>query len=129
MRSADRNPFSAVDRPGYTPFWVLTRHEDVFGVSRDNDLWHNTVQSVLGTDAEFQQMVDSGMPLPKTLVHIDGRDHRDHRAVTNDWFKPAAVGKRQPRIDDIADEFVERMRDLGGSCDFASTSPSPTRSA
>ena len=28
------------------------------------------------------------------LVHLDGDTHRDHRAVTNDWFKPASVGRR-----------------------------------
>src|SRR3954451_6581377 len=89
-------PVLAVDRPGYAPFWILTRHDDVFAVSRDNNLWHNTVQSVPGADAEFQQMVDSGLPLPKTLVHLDGADHRAHRAVTNEWFKPASVGRRQP---------------------------------
>ena len=59
------------------------------------------------------------MPVPASLVHLDGTAHRDHRAVTNDWFKPAAVRHRQPRIDELADLFVDRMRDLGGSCDFA----------
>src|SRR3546814_16618888 len=41
------------------------------------------------------------------------------RQVTNDWFKPAVVGKRQPRIDELADLYIERMRSLGGRCDFA----------
>jgi cytochrome P450 len=29
------------------------------------------------------------------------------------------VKKRQPRIDEIADSYIERMRELGGECDFA----------
>lgn len=108
-----------VDSPGYTPYWALLRHADVFAVSRDNTGWLNTAQSVLGTDQDWQNLVDSGMPPPCSLVQLDGTKHRDHRQVTNDWFKPAAVGKRQPRIDELADLFVERMRDLGGTCDFA----------
>jgi cytochrome P450 len=64
-------------------------------------------------------MLEAGVPIPRTLVHLDGQDHRDHRQVTNDWFKPAAVKHRQPRIDDLADLFVRKMRDLGGECDFA----------
>ena len=107
------------DLPGYTPFWVLTRHADVNAVARDNKHWLNTARSVQSPDADAQRMLESGMPLPASLVHLDGQDHRDHRAVTNDWFKPAAVGQRQARIDEIADLFVQRMRDLGGTCDFA----------
>jgi cytochrome P450 len=108
-----------VDDPGFTPFWVLLKHADVFAVSRDSEGWHNTTQSVLGPDANWQEMMASGMPEPRTLVHLDGKDHRDHRAVANDWFKPAAVKSRQARIDELADLFVQRLRDLGGSCDFA----------
>jgi cytochrome P450 len=112
-------PVVHIDDPGYTPFWVLTRHADVLAVSRDNDRWRNTPRSVLGPDENWQQLVDSGMPLPASLVHLDGTMHRDHRAVTNDWFKPATVRHRQPRIDELADHYVQRMRDLGGRCDFA----------
>jgi cytochrome P450 len=108
-----------VDDPGYSPFHVLLRHADVFAVSRDNAGWLNTARSVLGPDAYWEELVASGMPPPASLVQLDGTKHRDHRQVTNDWFKPAVVGKRQPRIDQICDEFVTKMRDLGGSCDFA----------
>ena len=113
------DPILYVDTPGFTPYWVLTKHADVFAVSRDNEHWQNTPRSVLGADADWEQMVASGMPLPATLVHLDGKVHRDHRQVTNDWFKPAAVKHRQPRIDELVELYVQRMRDLGGSCDFA----------
>lgn len=112
-------PVLQVDHPGYERFWVLTRHDDVFAVSRDNAGWRNTVRSVLGPDADYHHMIEQNLPQPKSLVQLDGDDHRLHRGVTNDWFKPAAVGARQPRIDQIADEFVDRMRALGGQCDFA----------
>jgi cytochrome P450 len=108
-----------VDEPGYAPYWALLRHADVFAVSRDNAGWLNTANSVLGPDADWQAMLDSGMPPPCSLVQLDGQKHRDHRQVTNDWFKPAAVKTRQPRIDELADLFVERMRELDGRCDFA----------
>ncbi len=108
-----------VDEPGFSPYWALLRHADVFAVSRDNAGWLNTANSVLGPDADWQAMLDSGMPAPCSLVQLDGQKHRDHRQVTNDWFKPAAVKTRQPRIDELADLFVDRMREMGGRCDFA----------
>jgi cytochrome P450 len=112
-------PVVRVEQPGFEPFWVLTRHADVFAVDRDDATWLNTSRSVLGPDEDWQRMVESGMPPPATLVHLDGHEHRAHRQVTNDWFKPAAVGRRQARIDELADRYVERMRELGGTCDFA----------
>jgi cytochrome P450 len=108
-----------VEDDGFTPFLVLLRHADVFDVSRDNGRWLNTNRSVLGPDAAWDQMVASGMPAPATLVHLDGAAHRDHRHVTNDSFKPATVGRRQARIDELARHYVDRMRELGGECDFA----------
>lgn len=112
-------PVVPVDQPGFEPFWALLRHEDVFAVERDDTTWLNTSRSVLGPDEDWRKMVESGMPAPASLVQLDGHEHRVHRQVTNDWFKPAAVGRRQARIDELADRYVERMRDLGGSCDFA----------
>jgi cytochrome P450 len=108
-----------VDDDGYQPYLVLMRHADVFAVSRDNRRWLNTNRSVLGPDEDWEKMMASGMPPPATLVHLDGKAHRDHRLVTNDWFKPASVARRQPRIDELARTYVDRMRDLGPECDFA----------
>lgn len=108
-----------IDEPGYRPFLALLKHQDVFEVSREGYKWNNTARAVLGPDAQYDEMEVSGMPLPASLVQLDGIKHRDHRQVTNDWFKPASVGKRQPRIDELAERYVQQMRDLGGECDFA----------
>lgn len=117
VRASD--PVLVVDLDGMAPFWVLSRHEDVAAIERDNTHWLNTEASVLTPDHQFDAFRDSGIPLPASLVHLDGTKHRDHRQVTNDWFKPATVGRRQARIDAITDEYIEKMRDLGGNCDFA----------
>jgi cytochrome P450 len=111
-------PVLRVDAEGFSPFWVLTKHEDVFAVSRDDAHWKNTALSVLGPDIGVEEMRASGF-VPRSLVHLDDHEHTAHRQVTNDWFKPAVVKHRQPRIDEIADHFIDRMRELGGECDFA----------
>jgi len=112
-------PVLPVRLDGFAPFWVLTRYADVLAISRDNEHWLNTPRSVLGPEEDWKRMLAAGIPIPRTLVHLDGLDHKQHRQVTNDWFKPAAVRHRQPRIDAIADLFVQKLRDLGGECDFA----------
>ncbi len=111
-------PVLRVEDDGFEPFWVLLRHEDVFDVSRDDAHWKNTALSVLAPDTSNAEMMASGF-IPRSLVQLDDYEHTSHRKVTNDWFKPAAVGARKPRIDEIADRFIDKMRELGGECDFA----------
>ena len=114
----DDAPVLRVEAEGYTPFWAVTRFEDVFGVSRHNDRFLNTRNSVLGPDLQFEMLGAMGIE-PKTLIHMDGEEHHEHRAVANAWFRPRAVAQRQAGIDAIADQFVATFRDLGGRCDFA----------
>jgi cytochrome P450 len=119
------HPVLEVSTEDFSRFWVLTRHADVYAVERASDLWLNTYKSTLMPDAEWVRMENSGMPLPASLVQVDGDRHRGLRKVTNDWFKPAVVGRRQPRIDELADRYIEKMRSMGGRCDFATDIAQP----
>jgi cytochrome P450 len=111
-------PVLRVEAEGYTPFWAVTRFEDVFKVSLDNETFLNTRNSVLGPDLQFEMLGAMGIE-PKTLIHMDGDEHRDHRGLASGWFRPRAVAVRQEAIDSIADQFVERFRQLDGRCDFS----------
>ena len=111
-------PVLPVEIDGYDPLWVLTRHDDIFEIERDDAHWPNTPFSILTPTALREQAELIGIRAG-TLVHLDGDDHRAHRHVVNDWFKPAVVARRQGRVEDLADEYVTRMRGLGGVCDFA----------
>lgn len=111
-------PVLRVEAEGYTPFWALTGFEDVYRVSRDNEHFLNTRNSVLGPDLQFQMLGAMGIE-PKTLIHMDGEEHREHRGLTNGWFRPRAVSRRQEAIDEIADQFVAKFREMEGRCDFA----------
>ena len=112
------NPVLRVEAEGYTPFWAVTRYEDVFSVSRHSEQFRNTRNSVLGPDAQFELLGTLGIE-PKTLIHMDGEEHSEHRGVANSWFRPREVSRRQADIDAIADQFVAKFKDLGGRCDFA----------
>jgi cytochrome P450 len=54
----------------------------------------------------------------KTLVQMDGDEHKQHRGIVNDWFKPGNVKNLQTRVDELAIEAVEKMETMGGRCDF-----------
>jgi cytochrome P450 len=58
-------------------------------------------------------------PPVKTLIQMDGEQHKFNRGIVNDWFKPGSVKKLQERVDELARLTIGRMARLGGHCDFA----------
>ena len=114
------DPVHRVDVPGFDPFWAVTRHADVVDVERQHDRFWNTQNVVLGQTAATERLRASGVDVT-TLVHMDGAEHRAHRKITNDWFKPANLRSTLERsIAGLARKYVDRMLELGGHCDFAS---------
>ncbi len=113
------SPVVRVEAEGWTPFWAVLKHEDVFEVSRRSDVFWNTEHSAPAPDFTYQVLEMLGIALPRTLVHLHGAEHDKYRKVTNDWFKPASVRHLQPAIERIADEYIAKLADMGGECDFA----------
>ena len=108
-------PVCRIEAPDFAPFYALTKHADVVEIERQPERFKNTSNSILapisrrGPDA-----------LLKTLVNIDGDEHRAYRGVVNEWFKPANLRRTfEPRIRELARKYVDRMAELGGACDFA----------
>lgn len=113
------NPVAWVEMENWAPFWAVTRHSDVFEISRRSDVFHNTVESAPAPDFVYQMMQVFGIEPPQTLVHIHGDRHAKLRKITTEWFKPAAVAKLQPTIDEITDKFIDELKNKDGVIDFA----------
>jgi len=112
------DPLPLIEVDGYVPFRPVTRHADLAEVERNHQLFWNTRDSVLLPRAEIERSRDLGMDI-KTLIHMDGAEHRGYRQVTNDWFKPANLRKEiGARLPVLAKRFVDRMLDHDGECDF-----------
>ena len=117
LRKTD--PLPLIDVEGYVPFRAVTRHADVAAVERNHALFWNTRDSVLLPRAQVEQSRALGIDI-KTLIHMDGAEHRATRQLTNEWFKPAnlrqEIGRKLPVL---ARHFVDRMLEHDGACDFA----------
>jgi cytochrome P450 len=111
-------PVFRVEAEGFAPFWAITRHADVMNVSQQNDLFLNTLDSVLLPTDVIEHNRARGVEL-KTLIHMDGVEHLAYRKLTNDWFKPASLRAIQSTIDDLAARFVDRLSTYPGAVDFA----------
>lgn len=55
----------------------------------------------------------------KTLVHMDEPEHTAYRQVTQAQFMPQSLDPLSDGIRATARHHVDRMRDMGGACDFA----------
>lgn len=86
-------------------------------IERQPDVFTNAPSPVLMPLADTQRV--DGDAMVKTLIQLDGDDHKKHRNLVNDWFKPANVRRMEDRIDELARRYVDRMADMDGQCDFA----------
>jgi cytochrome P450 len=114
-------PVSWVEAPEFDPFWAITRHADIMEIERNHTLFHNAPRPLLATsemDALQRQREADGIGL-RTLIHMDDPQHRVVRAIGADWFRPRAMRAMEERIAELACQYVERMADHGGECDFA----------
>lgn len=113
-------PLGIANVEGYDPFWVVTKHQDILDISRDNRLFpYGNRPSTLMDQAGakfFAQMSDSPMAL--TLIQMDEPMHMKYRLLTQSWFMPKSIKKREDEIREIARKAVSRLADMGGEGDF-----------
>ena len=116
-------PLARAEPEGITPFWAVTKHADILEVEKQNDLFHNgdlaTVMTTIEVDTKIRQLMGGSPHLVRSLVQMDNPDHMAYRRLTQAWFLPQNVKRLEGRIKDIAKVFVDRMADMGGTCDFA----------
>ncbi|WP_040822266.1 cytochrome P450 [Nocardia jiangxiensis] len=108
-------PVSLVDVPGYQPFWAITKHADILAVERANRLFTNWPRPVLMSAASDEMQSAAGI---RTLIHMDDPQHRVVRSIAADWFSPKAMKAMGERIEQLAKQYVDRMREASGECDF-----------
>ena len=101
--------------PDFAPFWAITKHSDVAEIERNPDVFTNAPMPVLAPLSNGSAMGETPV---KTLIQMDGDEHKTHRNIVNDWFKPGNVKKLQARVDELARQSVDRMAEMGGECDF-----------
>jgi cytochrome P450 len=109
-------PVLRVEREGWPAFWAITTHADVLQIERNPEVFTNAPTPVLVRDGGAPTHEE---PPVRTLPQMDGEQHRQHRGIVSDWFKPGQVKKLQGRVDQLARHAVDQMAARDGHCDFA----------
>jgi cytochrome P450 len=102
---------------GETPIWFVTRYEDVVTVLSDSERF--VVDAKLALTEDELRAIDEASELPNddrvntNLLTMDGADHRRVRQLVAQAFTPRMVERLRPRIQEIADELVDRVAAQG----------------
>ncbi len=115
------NPLGVAEAEGFDPFWVVTKHADILEISRNNSLYPSAVRGTTLTSqsGEARARAITGTPhLVRSLVQMDEPDHMKYRLLTQAWFMPANVRKREEDIRALAKQAADNFAALPGKCDF-----------
>lgn len=123
----DEDPVHWTEPKGFRPYWAITKHADILEIEKRNDIFLNEPRSTLmDIQTENDMAASWGGPDPKTgrvspfrtLIDMDNPDHRAYRGLTQSWFMPLNLKHMQPRTDELAKRYVDKMMEMGGTCDF-----------
>ena len=107
------NPLGIAEVEGFDPFWVVTKHADILEISRNNARFPSAVRGTTLTSqsGEARARAVTGTPhLVRSLVQMDEPDHMKYRLLTQAWFMPANVKKREGDVRALAREAAESVR-------------------
>lgn len=100
----------------YRPFWAVLRRDAIMQVERDSKTWLAAPrQTLIPRDIEDSIIAQWGIrtgPV-RTLLDMDGADHRAHRNLTQNWFNSGFLGTLRERMDALAREYVDRLEAEG----------------
>lgn len=114
-------PVAKIANPNFDPFWLVTRHQDILDIERAAEIFHNGDRSTVLVPTDMLAAIEAVMHTPhltRSVVNMDGREHRTYRTLAQSWFMPANVRKLRDRIRIIAKSSVAKMFACGTECDF-----------
>jgi cytochrome P450 len=109
----ERAPVFYAERYG---FWVVTRHEDVLAVLKDDDTFSSRdalTSSHVELPPEVQAVLSEGWPEMPVIIDTDPPLHTRIRGLITRAFTPRRVAEMEPRVRAIAAELVDSFAHEG----------------
>ena len=113
-------PIRKMSPDGFEPFWSITRHADIRSIESNKTLFINDPRPLLSPLLlnEIVRQLTGRRHLVRSLVTMDDPDHSRYRALTQEWFARSNLLVLTDRIEQLAREYVDRLAEFGGECDF-----------
>jgi len=115
----EQAPVFWYERPGFEPFWAISKHEDIGFISRSPDIFSNT-QMLRLADTETLRIGDrarvrnanryGGSPEdPPDFIFMDPPEHRQHRSAVSRHFTPRRMKALESHFAQLADNYVSHF--------------------
>ena len=91
-------------------YWVLSRHDDIWGAARD----HETFSSAQGLTVNYGELELIGLQDNPPMVMQDPPAHTEFRKLVARGFTPRQVEAVEPAVREFVVERVDRLRAAGG---------------
>jgi cytochrome P450 len=101
---------------GETPIWFVTRYDDAVAVLLDDERFVRDPALALTPDELNDAnlgMLGAFAFIEQHMLNRDGDDHRRLRRLVTKAFTPRMVEQLRPRIQEIADELIDRVEARG----------------
>ena len=111
------SPVHRVEADGFTPFWAVTRYDDVMEIERAAR--RVAQRAAAGARPEARDGTGrTDMPV-RTLVQMDAPDHTVYRKhQRRSGSSRGNIARLADRAAELAKRSVDHMAELGGECDF-----------
>ena len=106
--------------PKGSGYWVLTRYEDVTGVSKNSNLFSSEEGTCVLADLRPRDLAN----MREQLINMDPPGHTEIRNLMNPPFKPSTVRGTEEHTRQIVRETIERLEDRS-ECDFVDAVSAP----
>jgi hypothetical protein len=101
-------------QPGHTPFWAITKHEDIMEVSSQPEIFSNEAGGIIVlNEDQIDSLLEggSGSPLAqmRTIITMDPPEHRTYRKVASGYFTPRGVTNLETIVRESAKSVFDEL--------------------
>ena len=123
-----QSPVFWYERPYQEPFWAITKHEDILGISKRPEIFVSGKRLILGEhrgEVAPPIRAEDAALRQRTILNMDPPDHGKYRNLVSRKFTPRGLAVLEPLvesmsasiIDDVATRLVDSISGRG-ECDF-----------
>ena len=95
------------DRPGVTPFWAITKYDDIQQISRDPQTFISSQRLVVRSAGSGDVAANDPSLTVPNLINMDPPEHGKYRNATSRRFSPRGMRLLEDRIDEIAEDVID----------------------
>jgi cytochrome P450 len=109
------------DKTEGLPFWCITKHADIIGISKRPNQFINAPRITIN------HVPEQPSAFPPTLIQLDPPKHGIYRQLISKRFTPRYLKRMHAAIDEIGKDIVDAMitGSNEGECDFVSEVSAP----